>query len=140
VASARVSDPSAWRKFRKPRALTPEDRVKGPIAFYGIPERLIAEWGCVSRKHARLIKSGRRAPSPQLVRLVCLYRDGRVLAGPFVRFVVRGKKLVTPEGLEFSESELRGYRSMLEWAHSVAVRSGCGDEYYERLEACRELA
>jgi hypothetical protein len=140
VASARIRDPSAWRRFRKPRRLTPDDRIKGPLAFYGVSAEQIAEWGCVSRKHALLIKAGRRVPSPQLVRLVCLHCDERVLVGSFVRFVVRGNKLVTPEGLAFLESELRGYRSLLDWAHSVAVRAGCVDEYYERLEACRELA
>jgi hypothetical protein len=101
---------------------------------------LIVEWGAVSRKHAALVKSGLRPPSPQLVRLVCLYRDERVLGGPFSRFICRGNKLVTPEGLELTEAELRGYQSMLAWASSLAASVGRSDEYYKRLEACLERA
>ena len=134
---AKLVDPSAWRKFRKPRRLTGADRVQESIAFYGVPVRQLAEWGCVSLKHAALIKSGRRAPSPQLVRLVCLYRDERVLVGPFRDFIVRGDKLVTPDGLEFKESELRGYQLMLQWAHSLAQQVGRVGEYYQRLELLR---
>ena len=111
-----------------------------PAFFVGVPIERIAEWGCVSLKHAALLKSGARMPSPQLVRLVCLYRDERVLAGPFSRFIVRGNRLVTPEGLEFTESELRGYQLMLQWARSLAQQAGRVDEYYNRVEACRERA
>ena len=136
----RPADPSAWRKFRKPRRLTAEDRARSPAWCLGLPVRLIAEWGCCSLKHASLLKGGVRAPSPQLVRLVCLYRGERALVGPFSRFICRGNKLITPEGFEFSEAELRGYRSMLDWAHSCAQQVGRVDEYYRRLEACRELA
>jgi hypothetical protein len=136
----RVQDLSAWRNFPKPRPLPPPDRRPTPAVFRDIPVSLIAQWGCVSLKHAKLLKSGARMPSPQLVRLICLYRDERVLAGPFSRFIVRGNKLVTPEGLEFTEAELRGYISMIQWARSIAGSVGRDDEYYERLEACRESA
>jgi hypothetical protein len=67
-----------------------------------------------------------------------LYRDERVLFGPFSRFICRENKLVTPDGLEVTEAELRGYQSLVAWARSVAQRAGCEDEYYQRLEACRE--
>lgn len=137
---ARSVDPSSWRKFPKPRRLRAADRWRGPLAFVGIQPELIAEWGCVSLKHAQLIKAGLRAPSPQLLRLVCLYRDGMVLVGGFLGFSVRSGKLVTPDRLEFLPSELRGYGSLLEWARSVADQVGRVEEYYQRLGACRELA
>lgn len=140
MARARVSDPSAWRNFPKPRPLRPGDRIQGPLSFYGVPARLIADFGRVSLKHAELIKAGKRAPSPQLVALVCLYRDERVLVGPFARFRVRGRRLITPEGLEFTESELRGIQLLLGWARSVAAECGRSEEFERRLEACREDA
>jgi hypothetical protein len=136
----RRPDPSAWRKFRKARRLSRGDLPGGPVLFWGVRVEQLAEWGRVSRKHAALIKSGLRVPSPQLVALVSQYVDGRVLVGPFARFSVRGEKLVTPEGLEFLASELQAYGSLLEWARTLAVQLGREGEYWRRVEGVRESA
>jgi hypothetical protein len=107
-------------------------------AFYGLSEQQIAQWAGVTLRTAHLYRTGRRKPSLQALRLVTLYREERVLQGPWKRWVVRGNKLVTPEGLELPEAVLRGYREMLSWARSVAGSHGLSSEYWARLERIAE--
>jgi hypothetical protein len=53
--------------------------------------------------------------------------------------------LIDPEGHEFSESVLRGYHMLLQWAHGMAGELGRTDEYYGRYlkvleDAFREVS
>ena len=103
-----------------------------PTAFYGLSADRIAEVCGVSKRTAVRYLSGRLKPSLQVLRLATLYAEGRVLDGPWARFRVRGKVLIDPEGYEFSESVLRGYMMLLQWAHGMAGELGRTDEYYDR--------
>jgi hypothetical protein len=116
-----------------------------PTAFYGLSADRIAAVCGVSKRTAVRYLSGRLKLSLQVLRLVTLYREERVLEGPWARFRVRGKVLIDPEGHEFSESVLRGYHMLLQWAHGMAGELGRTDEYYGRYlkvleDAFREVS
>jgi transcriptional regulator with XRE-family HTH domain len=116
-----------------------------PTAFYGLTtDRLAAVCGVSKRTAARYL-SGRLKPSLQVLRLATLYGEERVLEGPWVRFRVRGKVLIDPEGRRYSESVLRGYEMLLQWAHGLAAELGRTDEYYDHYlkileDALREVS
>lgn len=102
-----------------------------PTAFYGLSPDRIAEVCGVSKRTAVRYLSGRLKPSLQVLRLATLYAEGRVLDGPWARFRVRGRVLVDPEGRMYSDSVLRGYEMLLQWAHGLAAQLGRTDEYYD---------
>jgi transcriptional regulator with XRE-family HTH domain len=103
-----------------------------PTAFYGLTtDRLAAVCGVSKRTAARYL-SGQLKPSLQVLRLATLYGEERVLEGPWARFRVRGRLLIDPEGRVYSDSVLRGYEMLLQWAHGLAGELGRTDEYYDR--------
>lgn len=105
--------------------------VSYATAFYGLSADRIAAVCGVSKRTAVRYLSGRLKPSLQVLRLVTLYREERVLEGPWARFRVRGRLLIDPEGRVYSDSVLRGYEMLLQWAHGLAAQLGRTDEYYD---------
>lgn len=123
-----------WSRPAPPRPAPPEKSRRSrptPALFYGLPESLIAEYACVSPTHARLLKTGIRKPSRQVQRLISLYRDGRVLLGPWKGWICRRDRLVSPEGLEFDSAALRHHAMVVQFAREIAARSG--DREYQRF-------
>lgn len=102
-------------------------------AFYGLSAQRIAEVCGVSQRTARRYIAGTLKPSLQVLRLVTLYREGRVLEGAaWKRFLVRADKLIDPAGYVFTPAVLEGYSMLLQWAHGMAAELGRTDEYYNR--------
>lgn len=126
--------PSTWTRPAPPRPPpAPKSRRSRPTPalFFGLPERLIAEWAGVSPGHARLLKTGIRKPSRQVQKLILLYRQERVLQGPWARWICRDGKLVSPEGVQFDAAALDHHRQVVQFARDLAVR--CGEGEYERF-------
>lgn len=85
----------------------------------------------MSLAHARLLKTGIRPPSPQVARLVSLYRDERVLQGVWKGWACRRDKLVSPEGVVFDAASLRYHAFVCQYARDLAAR--CGEAEYQRF-------
>lgn len=110
---------------------TPNTR---PIAFYGYPAELIAEWCGVSIKTARLYKAGQRKPSLQALRLFTLHRDGKVLGRAWRDFTVQGDYLVDSAGRRSRASQLMAWNLLLQWMAGIASRDPqVQRQYYEIL-------
>jgi hypothetical protein len=103
--------------------------------FEGFPAELIARWCGVSVKTARLYKAGVRRPSRQALRLFTLYRDERVLCGPWGECSVRGEHLVDPDGQTVTVGQLRAYWIVMALAAELARRAGpdAQERYYEAI-------
>jgi hypothetical protein len=104
--------------------------------FYGYPEALIAQWCGVSRQTAYLYKIGARKPSRQALRLFTLHRDGRVLGPEWDGWSVHKAKLVSPEGRESTQGQLRAYWLVMQFAQELASKSRKTlDEFYDLLRS-----
>ncbi len=66
-----------------------------------------------------------------------LFKDERVLEGPFKDWKVRRDKLVDPHGFEFTESLLRQHELICQFARSMARDRGEGSyrEFFRMLGA-----
>ena len=84
--------------------------------FYGYPAKIIAEWCGVSIKSADHYKKGTRFPSKPVARLFLLHRDAKILGSDWDGWKVRGEILYSPEGIPWTQNQLRGFNWILELA------------------------
>lgn len=89
--------------------------------FYGYPPELIAQWCGVSVATARRWKNGGAVPRPAL-RLFALHRDGKVLDEHWVGWRAHGDTLTDPEGNTTTQSQLRAYALIMQYAADLARR------------------
>lgn len=89
--------------------------------FYGYPAELVARWCGVSVATARRWKNGGAVPRPAL-RLFTLYRDGQVLDEHWVGWRTHKGVLADPEGNTTTQSQLRAYALIMQFAADLARR------------------
>lgn len=100
--------------------------------FYGYPAELIAQWCGVSVATARRWKNGASVPRPAL-RLFTLYRDMRVLDGPWAGWKVHKGAIIDPDGNTTTEAQLRAYGLVMQLAADLARRDPATAEEFRRL-------
>jgi hypothetical protein len=119
-----------------------ESKPDIPDIFVDVSVKELAKWACVTETHARLLKSGRRKPSPAVEKLVRLHVAGRVVpcswsgAGWSFDGAVGQERLHGPQGLTFQPAEVLAIpfvRSALE-AHRADKR-----QYREDAERAGDL-
>jgi hypothetical protein len=91
-------------------------------AFYGYPAELVARWCAVSVDTAKLYKAGKRKPSRQSLKLFALHRDGHILGEEWRGWCAREGKLTDPEGNSTSQTQLRAYWIIIQYAAELARR------------------
>jgi hypothetical protein len=102
------------------RAAVAERKVL--TAFYGYPADIVARWCAVSLDTAKLYKAGKRKPSRQSLKLFALHRDGYVLDEAWKGWCARGGKLTDPEGNSTTQTQLRAYWIVMQYAAELAAR------------------
>jgi hypothetical protein len=93
---------------RAPRPYVPSKRNVLSI-FWGTPDEVVARWCGVSLSTVRSYKTGKRKPSPAVVRLFMLHRERRVLGSEWKGWLVKPGSIVDPDGNETSRSQLSNY-------------------------------
>lgn len=91
------------------RIAPPDDRPVTSIYFAGYPPEVIADWCCVSIETARRWKFCQAEPSTQAKRLFELHRERQILGHEWRGWIVKGNRLVDPEGHETTQGQLRAY-------------------------------
>ncbi len=74
--------------------------------FYGYPAELIAEWCGVSVGTAEHYKAGRRKPPTPVLRLIRLYRDGKVLGREWEDYRIVDERLFGPDGKHIRPNDI----------------------------------
>lgn len=83
-------------------------------------------------------KSGRAKPGKQVLALLKLHQERRVLTAEWDGYIIKPDAIVDPDGNETNRNLLRGYAPILAWAHDLAQRSGDEhdvEKYWELLRA-----
>lgn len=124
------------------RLIDPEEvrerhRVVSSV-FYGYPAELVAAWCCVSVETAKRWKAGQSIPPPPALRLFQLHRSGKVLTdSAWDGWIVTDEKLVSPEGREVTQGDLRAQELLYQLLHELG-RDSPG--FWERLEEIHRAA
>lgn len=89
------------------------------LVFYGVPAFVIAEVCGVAQSTARSYKNGTRRPARSVVRLMQLWRDGRILGPEWKHWTVRKELIISPEGEEMSQGRLRAYSTCMQLLYEL---------------------
>lgn len=89
------------------------------LVFYGVPAFVIAEVCGVAMSTARSYKNGNRRPARSVVRLMQLWKDGRILGPEWKQWTVRGSDLISPEGVVLSQGTVRAYTTCMQLLYEV---------------------
>lgn len=100
--------------------------------FYGYPPELVAQWCGVTLATARRWKKGAPVPRPAL-RLFTLYRDMRVLDAAWAGWKVHKGKIIDPDGNATTETQLRAYSLVMQFAADLARRDPATAKEFHRL-------
>lgn len=103
--------------------------------FASYPAELIAQWCRVTVETAQSWKTGKRTPSPAALALFCLYRDRKVLGPDWDGWIVKGNRLVDPEGNETTQGQLRAYYFVYQLARELGKRDPAALERLSQLMA-----
>jgi len=103
--------------------------------FYAFPANLIARWCGVSPATAMLWKQNKRKPSLQALRLFTLHRDELLLGEPWRGWKVRGATIVDPDGNATSQTQLRAYWLIVQYASELSKRDPIEYERFQSLLA-----
>lgn len=68
----------------------------------------------MAKSTARSYKNGNRRPARSVVRLMHLWREGRILGPEWKQWAIRGDQMVSPEGMSFSQGHLRAYTTCMQ--------------------------
>lgn len=114
-----------------PRAVRPLPAKRVVLSvFYSYPDSLVARWCGVSAATVRAYKSGKRKPSPAVMRLFMLHRERRVLGPEWRGWLVKADSIVTPDGLEIARSQLDNYFWIMQLSRRIVY-----DQEDSRLHA-----